>query len=101
MLREHVNDIMTRWSPKERRGATYDPVKFLETPEQARKLLRHLEGELVRARRGKNKELVAELEDTLVRVEALSKRFFRWEQSMSRSLEADEVREIRKLPLNF
>ena len=42
MLREHINDIRIRWSPKERRGSGYDPVLFLETPEQARKLIKHL-----------------------------------------------------------
>ena len=48
MLREHINEIMIRWSPKERRGAAYDPIRFLETPEQARKLILHLEQELSR-----------------------------------------------------
>jgi hypothetical protein len=101
MLREHVNDIWTRWCPKERRGSMYDPVLFLETPEQARKLLRHLDQQLRRARQDRNKELVAELEEVLSRVESLSKKFFRWEQSMSRSLEAEDLREIKKLPLGF
>ncbi len=79
----------------------YDPVLFLETPEQARKLLRHLDRQLQRAKQDRNKELVAELEDVLSRVESLSKKFFRWEQSMSRSLEAEDLREIKKLPLGF
>lgn len=86
MLKEHINDIMTRWSPKERRGSNYDPVAFLETPEQARKLLSHLQKELDRARRAKNKELIQEMEDTLAKVEHLSKRFFRWEQTITRQL---------------
>jgi hypothetical protein len=29
MLREHINDIMTRWNPRERRGTRYDPSDFL------------------------------------------------------------------------
>jgi hypothetical protein len=101
MLREHINDIMTRWNPKERRGSAYDPVLFLETPEQARKLITHLQKELDRARRDKNKELIAEVTEILARVQSLSKRFFKWEQSISRNLEAEDLREIRKLPLNF
>ena len=101
MLREHVNDIMIRWCPKERRGREYDPVIFLETPEQARKLIRHLQQQLQKAKEDRNKELVDELQHILARVESLSKRFFRWEQTMSRSLEAEDLREIKKLPLGF
>jgi hypothetical protein len=101
MLREHINDIRIRWSPKERRGSTYDPVLFLETPEQARKLIRHLQEELARARQERNQELISEVDEILSRVERLSKKFFRWEQSMSRSLEAQDLREIKSLPLSF
>ncbi|MEW6350735.1 MAG: hypothetical protein AB1646_16865 [Thermodesulfobacteriota bacterium] len=101
MLREHINDIMIRWSPRERRGAAYDPVRFLETPEQARKLLRHLHTELSRAKREKNLELVRELQEILGRVECLARRFFRWEQDVVRSQQTEDLREIRKLPLNF
>ncbi len=101
MLREHINDIMTRWAPKERRGALYDPVLFLETPEQARKLIRHLQQELNRAHRERNKELVSEVGEILSRVESLSKRFFRWEENMRRSLREEDLREIKKLPLGF
>lgn len=101
MLREQINDIMVRWNPKERQGSKYDPAQFLETPEQARKLIRHLEKELERARKQKNVELVEELSDFLSRVELLSRRFFRWEQSMERALEAEDLREINKLPLGF
>jgi len=101
MLREHINDIRIRWSPKERRGSAYDPVLFLETPEQARKLIRHLEEELARARQERNKELVSEVGEILARVERLSKKFFRWEQSMTRALEAQDLREIKNLPLGF
>jgi len=101
MLREHINDIMIRWSPKERRGSSYDPVLFLETPEQARKLVRHLQDELTRAKSAKNKELISELTEILMRVEGLAKRFFRWEETMSRSLTAEELREIKKLPLGL
>lgn len=64
-------------------------------------MLRHLDQQLRRAKQDRNKELVAELEDVLSRVESLSKKFFRWEQSMSRSLEAEDLREIKKLPLGF
>lgn len=101
MLREHINDIRVRWNPKERRGSAYDPLLFLETPEQARKLIRHLRDELERARQAKNKELIFEIEDILVRVESLSKKFFRWEENMSRSLKTEDLKEIRQLPLNF
>jgi hypothetical protein len=101
MLREHINDIMVRWSPKERRGSTYDPVLFLETPEQARKLIHHLRRELESATREKNKELVAEISEVLATVERLSKRFFRWEQTISRALHAEDLREIRRLPLGL
>jgi hypothetical protein len=101
MLREHVNDIRVRWCPKVRRGSEYDPVTYLETPEQARKLLHHLQHELQKAKKDRNRELVQEIEQILARVESLSKRFFRWEQNMGRSLEADDIREIKKLPLVF
>ncbi len=101
MLREHINDIMTRWSPKERRGTPYDPVLFLETPEQARKLIRHLRQELNKARRERNKELVSEVGEILARVERLSQKFFRWEENMRRSLREEDLREIKKLPLGF
>jgi hypothetical protein len=101
MLREHINEIMERWNPRERRGSHYDPARFLETPEQARKLIRHLEAELTKAREEKNKELICETQEILARVESLSRRFFRWEQAMSRSLDADELREIKKLPLGY
>jgi hypothetical protein len=101
MLREHINDIMTRWSPKERRGSLYDPVRFLETPEQARKLIRHLQQELNKARRERNKELVSEVGEILYRVEQLSKKFFRWEENMHRALKEEDLREIKKLPLGF
>ncbi len=101
MLREHINEIMIRWSPKERRGAAYDPIRFLETPEQARKLILHLEQELSRARYYNNLELVCELQDILGRVQGLAKRFFRWEQNVVRAQHNEELREIRRLPLNF
>jgi hypothetical protein len=101
MLREHNNGIMIRWSPKETRGGDYDPTLFIETPEQARKLIRHLKDELRRAHMEKNQELMLELDSVLSRVESLSRKFFRWEQAISRSLRADELREIRKLPLQF
>ena len=101
MLREHNSGIMIRWSPKEKRGGDYDPTLFIETPEQARKLIRHLKDELRRAQTEKNQELMLELDGILCRVENLSRKFFRWEQAISRSLRADELREIRKLPLQF
>ena len=101
MLREHINEIMERWNPRERRGSRYDPARFLETPEQARKLIRHLEAELARACQEKNRELISETRETLARVENLSRRFFRGEQTLSRSLDADELREIKKLPLSY
>lgn len=101
MLKEHINDIMTRWNPKERRGSSYDPVLFLETPEQARKLIHHLQRELARAEHEKNEELITEVEEKLSRVERLSRQFFRWEENMARALNAQDLREIKKLPLGF
>lgn len=101
MLREHINDIMTRWNPRERPGSAYDPGLFLETPEQARRLITHLKAELEKARREKNSELMYEVEENLTKVERLAKRFFRWEEKMSRAVNAQEVQEIKKLPLGF
>jgi len=101
MLKEHINDIRIRWSPKERRGSRYDPVIFLETPEQARKLIRHLREQLRNAHRERNQELIVELEDIMSTVEYLSRKFFRWEQSISQSLRNEDLREIKKLPLNL
>lgn len=101
MLREHINSIMVRWNPRERPGSRYDPDRFLETPEQARKLIQHLEAELTRARAAKNRELASEIQEILARVESLSRKFFRWEMATSRAVDTEELREIRKLPLGF
>lgn len=101
MLREHINDIRIRWSPRERSGTTYDPSLYLETPEQARRLIQHLQTELEKARRAKNTELVMELEEILERVLRLAKKFFRWEERLTRTLNSEELREIKKLPLGF
>ncbi|MFH1113271.1 MAG: hypothetical protein V1792_05065 [Pseudomonadota bacterium] len=101
MLREHINDIRIRWSPRERSGSAYDPGLYLETPEQARRLIRHLQTELDRARRAKNTELVGEVAEILERVLRLSKKFFRWEEIITRALNSEDLREIRKLPLGF
>jgi hypothetical protein len=56
---------------------------------------------LDKAKKEKNRELELELSQTLQRVENLSKQFFRWEQSITRSLENEDLREIKKLPLHF
>ncbi len=101
MLREHINDIMTRWSPKERRGSQYDPTIFVETSEQARKLIDHLERELAKAQRARNVELANEISSNLSRVESLSRQFFRWEKNRERTLKVEEMREIKKLPLGL
>jgi len=101
MLREHINDIRVRWSPRERSGTAYDPGLYLETPEQARRLIQHLQTELERARRAKNTELVMETEEILERVLRLAKKFFRWEERLTRTLNSEELREIKKLPLGF
>jgi len=101
MLREHINDIMTRWSPRERPGSTYDPSLFLETPEQARRLIRHLQAELVKTRIERNAELIQEVGENLAKVERLAKKFFRWEEKMSRASHAQDLREIKKLPLGL
>lgn len=101
MLKEHINDIRVRWSPRERRGDGYDPFKFLETPEQARKLIRHLGEELKKAKAEKNSELAKEVSAILAQVEHLSRRFFRWEQDINRSLEANDIKEIKKLPIRM
>jgi len=101
MLREQINDIMTRWNPKERPGSKYDPIAFMETPEQARKLIRHLEWEIGRAEEERNAELVAEIREVLSTVECLARRFFRWEQNNLRALRAQELREIKRLPMNL
>jgi hypothetical protein len=101
MLREHINDIRIRWSPKERGGTAYDPGLYLETPEQARRLIQHLRTELDKARREKNTELVREVGEVLDRVERLSKKFFRWEERITRAVNTEELKEIKKLPLGF
>jgi len=101
MLREQINDIMTRWNPKERPGSKYDHMAFVETPEQARKLIRHLEWEICRAEQERNSELVAEIQQVLSTVECLARRFFRWEQNNLRALRAQELREIKRLPVSL
>jgi hypothetical protein len=92
---------MVRWCPKERAGSVYDPGIFLETPEQARRLITHLREQLSRADRERNRELASELVGILVRVESLAQRFFHWERSMSRVVTADEIEEIKKLPIGL
>lgn len=101
MLRGQINEILVRWGPKQKRANGYDPMVFLETPEQARKLLRHLNQELANARRERNTELVRELMGTLAKAEGLAKRLFRWEQNIQRSVKSQELREIKKLPLGL
>jgi len=101
MLREHITDIMVRWCPKERAGRVYDPGLFLETPEQARKLIRHLRERLSRADRERHRELVSEIQEIVARVEILSRKFFHWERSMSRLVTAQEIEEIKKLPIGL
>ncbi len=101
MLKEHINDIMTRWSPKQRPGSSYDPEIFLESPEQARRLITHLNEQLERAQREKNHKLIEEIEAVLQTVERLAKHFFKWEQAMERALESHERKEIEKLPLGL
>lgn len=101
MLRDEINNMRVRWNPKERRGSTYDPSAFLETPEQARRLIDNLTQQLDRARVEKNRELIDELEEVLAKVESLSRKFFRWERSQERSLKSQELREIRKLPMRM
>jgi hypothetical protein len=101
MLRSEINDIRVRWNPKERRGSNYDPVFFVETPEQARRLLEHLHSELDRAKREKNTELIHELTDSVNKVESLSRKFFRWEKRTEYALEDSERKEIEKLPMGL
>ena len=101
MLREQINDIMVRWNPKERRGSTYDPGSYIETPEQARRLISHLQQQLEEARRDKNTELIKDIKEILLKVENLAKRFFRWEAHNQRTLRLQEMREIKKLPVRF
>jgi hypothetical protein len=60
-----------------------------------------LQGQLEDARRERNVELVLELGETIYIVENLSRQFFRWERSIERSLTAQELREIKKMPLGF
>lgn len=101
MLRGQVNDIMVRWCPKQRRGSGYDPVAFLETPEQARKLIKHLKQQLANARSSRNKELISELQEALSVVESLSVKFFRWERDIDRTVAAEEMKEFKKMPIRF
>ena len=101
MLREHVNDIRVRWSPKERAGSQYDPQVYLESPEQARKLINYLNEKLARARKNHDRVLADEISKTLSKVEDLSRAFFRWEDNISKSLEKQDLREINELPVRF
>ncbi|MFH0823018.1 MAG: hypothetical protein V2B18_09725 [Pseudomonadota bacterium] len=101
MLRQEISEIRIRWNPKQRRTGKYDPILYLETPEQARKLIRHLQDELDRARDARNSELALELTGVLEQVNSLARRFFRWEQSDQRTLRSEEESEIRKLPMGF
>ncbi|MGC8603663.1 MAG: hypothetical protein ACP5VS_08255 [Desulfomonilaceae bacterium] len=101
MLREHINDIRTRWSPKQRAGSPYDPHVYLESPEQARKLINYLKEKLIRARKNHDRVLAEEISETLLKVENLSRKFFRWEESISNSLNKQDLKEINELPVIF
>ncbi len=101
MLREHVNDIRSRWNPKERRGSVYDPSIYVETPEQARKLLNHLKQKLREAQKNRDHYLASEIAHSLDKVEAIARRFFRWEESLSKTMQDQDMREIRNLPIRF
>ncbi len=101
MLREHINDIRTRWSPKERAGSPYDPSIYLESPEQARRLINYLKEKLNRARRNHDRVLAEEISETLLKVENLSRKFFRWEENIANSLNRQDLKEINDLPVIF
>lgn len=101
MLREHVNDIRSRWNPKERRGSRYDPSIYVETPEQARKLLNHLKEKLQEAQKNRDKYLASEIAQSLDKVESIAKRFFRWEESLTKTLRDQDLKEIKDLPIRF
>ena len=101
MLREHINDIRTRWSPKERAGSPYDPSIYLESPEQARRLINYLKEKLNRARRNHDHVLAEEISETLLKVENLSRKFFRWEENIANSLNRQDLKEINDLPVIF
>lgn len=101
MLREHINDIRTRWSPKQRAGSPYDPHVYLESPEQARKLINYLNEKLVRAQRNHDRVLAEEISETLSKVESLSRKFFRWEENISKTLNKQDLKEINELPVRF
>lgn len=101
MLREHVNDIRSRWSPKERRGSVYDPNTYIETPEQARKLLSHLKQKLRDAERKRDYYLAEEIAQSLEKIEIIARRFFRWEESLTKTLKDQDMREIKNLPIRF
>jgi F0F1-type ATP synthase membrane subunit b/b' len=101
MLKGQINDIVNRWGPRETKSKKYDPTRFIETPEQARKLISHLNRELEQAKAEKNRELIAELTNILNKVESIASSFFRWEENIRRSVESQEVKEIKKLPLGF
>ena len=101
MLREHINDIRTRWSPKERADKQYDPQIYLESPEQARRLINHLNEKLERANKNHDRVLAQEISGTLEKVQNLSRSFFRWEESISSSLNRQDLKEINELPVIF
>ncbi|MGC8660687.1 MAG: hypothetical protein ACP5U1_16600 [Desulfomonilaceae bacterium] len=101
MLREHINDIRTRWSPKERAGSPYDPSIYLESPEQARRLINYLTEKLNRAKRNHDRVLAEEISETLLKVENLSRKFFRWEENIANSLNRQDLKEIGDLPVIF
>ena len=101
MLREHINDIRTRWSPKERAGSPYDPDIYIESPEQARRLINYLTEKLIKAKKNHDRVSVQEISETLLKVENLSRKFFRWEESISSSLNKQDLKEINELPVVF
>lgn len=101
MLKEHINEIRSKWNPKERRGSGYDPSIYVETPEQARKLLNHLKQKLRDAQKNRDHYLASEISQSLEKVESIARRFFRWEESLSKTLQDQDLREIKNLPIRF
>jgi hypothetical protein len=73
----------------------------LESPEQARKLINYLNEKLKRARTNHDRVLAEEISQTLLQVENLSKRFFRWEENIFKNLEKHDLKEINELPVRF
>ena len=64
-------------------------------------LINYLNEKLTKAKKNHYCVLAEEICETLLKVENLSRKFFRWEENISNSLNKQDLKEINELPVIF